>query len=53
MRKDDPGLFDTRWRLPPLPAGHARLLAGVDPIGDVTAVPSRWSGSKATMSGRS
>lgn len=30
VREDDPRLFDTRGRLPPLPAGHARLLAGVD-----------------------
>lgn len=38
VREDDPQFFDTRRRLPPLPAGDARLLAEVDPIGDVTAV---------------
>ena len=37
---DDPGL-DRRLRLPPVPVDHARLLAGVDPIADVSAVQYR------------
>ena len=37
LREDDHPWVNDDLRLPPLPVGHARLLAGVDPIGEVTA----------------
>ena len=37
LREDDYPQVHDDLRLPPLPADHARLLAGVDPIGEVTA----------------